>query len=124
MKFQADLPQGLNVVTALDPGGVRAAGRLWTGSLVLPWQGEARSWDVAGFEALGEAHFEALAALGPELVIFGSGARLRFPRPAWLRPLIERRIGLETMDTAAACRTYNVLRSEDRAVVAALLIGG
>jgi uncharacterized protein len=55
-------------------------------------------------------------------VIFGSGARLRFAPPAWLRALIERRIGVETMDTAAACRTYNVLVSEGRAVVAALLV--
>ena len=58
----------------------------------------------------------------PELVIFGSGARLRFPAPGLLRDLIERRIGVETMDTAAACRTYNVLASEGRSVVAALLL--
>ena len=56
------------------------------------------------------------------LVLFGSGRRLRFPRPEWLRPLIERRIGVETMDTAAACRTYNVLGGEGRLVVAALLL--
>jgi uncharacterized protein len=55
-------------------------------------------------------------------VLFGSGPRLRFPPAAWLRPLIGRRIGIETMDTAAACRTYNVLASEQRSVVAALLI--
>ena len=61
------------------------------------------------------------AALSPELVIFGSGSRLRFPKPALLQPLMTRRIGFETMDTAAACRTYNVLLAEGRAVVAALL---
>jgi len=55
-------------------------------------------------------------------VIFGSGSRIRFPQPAWLAPLIERRIGLETMDTQAACRTYNILSGEGRKVVAALLI--
>jgi hypothetical protein len=65
----------------------------------------------------------AFQALPPhELVIFGSGSRIRFAAPAVLRPLIERGIGIETMDTAAACRTYNVLASEGRAVVAALLI--
>ena len=63
-----------------------------------------------------------MLALAPELVIFGSGQRLRFVAPALLRPLIERRVGVETMDTAAACRTYNVLASEGRAVVAALLL--
>jgi uncharacterized protein len=55
------------------------------------------------------------------LVIFGSGAQLRFPRPLWLAPLIQMGIGVETMDTPAACRTYNVLASEGRRVVAALL---
>jgi len=60
-------------------------------------------------------------ALAPELVIFGSGSRLRFPKPVLLQPLMARRIGFETMDTAAACRTYNVLLAEGRAVVAALL---
>ncbi|HPR46050.1 MAG TPA: MTH938/NDUFAF3 family protein, partial [Ottowia sp.] len=53
---------------------------------------------------------------------FGSGTRLRFPRPAWLRPLIEAGIGVETMDTAAACRTWNILTGEGRRVLAALLV--
>jgi uncharacterized protein len=60
-------------------------------------------------------------ALSPELIFFGSGARLRFPKPAILKALMARRIGFETMDTPAACRTYNVLLAEGRAVVAALL---
>jgi uncharacterized protein len=54
--------------------------------------------------------------------IFGSGLRLRFPQAAWLQGLIERRIGIETMDTQAACRTYNILAGEGRNVAAALLI--
>ena len=70
---------------------------------------------------LAEAHFAAIAELAPELVILGSGPRIRFVRPALLKPLIERRIGVETMDTAAACRTYNVLLAEGRSVVAALV---
>ncbi len=63
-----------------------------------------------------------MLAHAPELVIFGSGERIRFVAPALLRPLIERGIGVETMDTGAACRTYNVLASEGRTVVAALLL--
>ena len=53
-----------------------------------------------------------------------SGPRIRFAAPALLRPLIDARIGFETMDTAAACRTYNVLLAEGRSVVAALLFAG
>ena len=63
-----------------------------------------------------------LAELDPELVIFGSGVRLRFPRPEWLLDLMARRIGVETMDTAAACRTYNILAGEGRNVIVALLL--
>ena len=63
-----------------------------------------------------------LATLEAELVILGSGTRNRFPPPAWLAPLMARRLGLETMDTAAACRTYNILAGEGRNVVAALIL--
>ena len=58
----------------------------------------------------------------PELVVFGSGSKLRFAPPALLRGLMARRIGVETMDTQAACRTYNILASEGRNVVAALIL--
>ena len=65
---------------------------------------------------------DALRALeGAELVILGTGPRLRFAPPALLQPLMKRRIGVETMDTAAACRTYNVLLAEGRRIGAALL---
>ena len=67
-------------------------------------------------------NFESLLAMQPELVIFGSGERLRFAAPALMASLFERRIGVETMDTAAACRTFNVLAGERRRVVAALLV--
>jgi uncharacterized protein len=64
-----------------------------------------------------------LADLKPELVVFGSGPRIRFAKPALMRPLIDARIGIETMDSPAACRTYNVLLAEGRSVIAALLFG-
>jgi uncharacterized protein len=122
MKFQPDTPEGVNVITRHEPGRVWVGGTPFDSSLVLPWSGEVLPWQAADFEALGATHFDRLLALAPEVVIFGSGQRLRFPPPAWLRGLMERRIGVETMDTAAACRTYNVLVSERRAVVAALLV--
>ena len=121
MKLQADRIAGQNAIARHGPEGVFVNGIEHTRSVVVPWQGELRAWPVEGFDRLTAEHFAALADLGPELVIFGSGARLRFPAAALLRPLIERRIGIETMDTAAACRTYNVLLAEGRSVVAALL---
>ena len=123
MKFQPDSLPGTNVLTRHEAGRVWVGSQPFAHSVVVPWQGEVRAWPLARFDALDAAHFEPLAAMGAAVVIFGSGARLRFPAPALLRTLIQRGIGVETMDTAAACRTYNVLASEGRAVVAALLVG-
>lgn len=121
MKLQADRIEGQNAIARHGPGGVLVNGTEHRHSVIVPSSGAVEAWAVDTFEALTTAHFERLAALEPELVIFGSGARLRFVRPPLIRSLIERRIGIETMDTAAACRTYNVLLAEGRSVVAALL---
>ncbi len=121
MKMQADRPEGSNAITRHAPEGVIVAGVEHRSSVLVPWRGEVVPWAVPGFEALDESSFEPLLALAPELVIFGSGSRLRFPHPAVLKALMARRIGFETMDTPAACRTYNVLLAEGRAVVAALI---
>ncbi len=89
----------------------------------MPWRGEVVAWPRSRVEELQREDFDALLALKPELVIFGSGRTLRFVHPSITRGLIEARIGIECMDTAAACRTYNVLVSEGRRAVAALIIG-
>lgn len=122
MKFQPDTLAGVNTITRHDPGQLWVGPQAFAHSVVVPWQGAVLDWALPRFDALTLAHVEQVLALKPELVIFGSGARLRFPPPALLRPLIEARVGFETMDTAAACRTYNVLVSEKRSVVAALVI--
>lgn len=122
MKFQPDSAEGVNAVTRQEPGRIWVGPALFEASILLPWKGDVRHWDADSMDALTPEHFAQIVALKPEVVIFGSGARLRFPRPALLRALIEARIGVETMDTAAACRTYNVLVSERRSAVAALLV--
>jgi uncharacterized protein len=124
VKLQPDRIEGVNAVTAIAPGLVRINTQAYTRSLVLPWRGDVMAWPCDAFEQLRAEHFEQLLTLAPELVIFGSGERLRFAAPALMRALIERRIGVETMDTGAACRTYNVLAAEGRSVLAALLIEG
>src|SRR5438067_10992956 len=117
MKLQADRIEGRNAIARHGPDGVIVNGAEYRESVIVPWTGAVQPWRIDRFDALTEAHFEALAAFGPELVIFGSGPRLRFVRPGLLKALIGRRIGIETMDTAAACRTYNVLLAEGRSVV-------
>jgi uncharacterized protein len=121
MKMRADRIEGRNAIARHGPEGVIVNGIEHTESVLVPWQGDIVAWHADSFESLTAEHFARVAALGPELVVFGSGARLRFPVAMLLRPLIDAGIGIETMDTAAACRTYNVLIAEGRTVVAALL---
>ena len=121
MKLQAARLEGQNAIARHGSDGVLVNGVEHRRSVVVPWTGAVAPWPVERFEALTQSHFAQLLALAPELVIFGSGAKIRFVPPALLKPLIERRVGVETMDTAAACRTYNVLLAEGRSVVAALL---
>jgi uncharacterized protein len=121
MKMRADRMEGQNAIARHGPEGVLVNGVEYTESVVVPWAGTVVPWHANGFDELTADHFARLAALKPELVIFGSGRRIRFLAPALLRPLIDARIGVETMDTAAACRTYNVLLAESRSVVAALV---
>jgi uncharacterized protein len=121
VKFQPDTLAGVNMISRHEPGRIWVGSTLLTGNLVVPWVGTVQPWSATHFEGLGADDFEQIARLQPEVVIFGSGPRLRFPPAAWLRPLIERGIGVETMDNAAACRTYNVLASEQRSVVVGLL---
>ena len=122
MKFQPDSAEGVNVITRHEPGRIWVNATEWRSSVLVPWRGDPVAWQAGSLQDLSEAHFAGLLSLQPELVIFGSGAALRFVSAALQRPLIERRIGVETMDTAAACRTFNVLASEGRNVAAALLI--
>jgi len=122
LKFQPDRAEGVNIITRHDALSIWVGSSCFNDSLLVPSQGSVLTWPPREIGQLTAAHFEQALALEPELVIFGSGARLRFVSPALHRCLIERRIGIETMDTAAACRTYNVLASEGRKVLAALLL--
>ncbi|NBT53722.1 MAG: hypothetical protein EBT05_02265 [Betaproteobacteria bacterium] len=121
MKIQPDFIS-VQSISAYGLGWIGVAGEKIVHSLVLGSRGERLDWNCQSFDELGVAHFAQLADLGPELVIFGSGQRLRFPQAAWLRPLIEQGVGVETMDTQAACRTYNILAGEGRHVIVALLL--
>jgi uncharacterized protein len=121
MKFQpdkADVPS----ISGYGPGWVRVDADILAASVVIGSRGQRFDWGCTHWDALTPAHFEKLAQHAPELVIFGSGDRIRFPRTEWLKDLYARQIGVETMDTAAACRTYNILASEGRDVLLALLI--
>ena len=121
MKLQPDKAD-VQILTAHGPGWVAINGERVAHSVVVGSREQRQAWDCERFEDLGAPHFALLADMRPEVVIFGSGQRIRFPRPAWIEPLVRQGVGVETMDTAAACRTYNILAGEGRHVVVALLI--
>ena len=121
MKFQPDTPDG-QTIRAYGPGWVNVNGDRLGASVVIGSKGQRFDWNCTQFDLLTHSHFAILADASPELVIFGSGDRLRFPKPEWLTSLYAQRIGIETMDTAAACRTYNILAGEGRNVLLALLL--
>lgn len=121
MKLQPD-KFDVQTISGYGTGWVGVNGEKIHHSVVIGSKGQRLDWQVSQFEDLTEAHFKQLADMDTELVIFGSGTRLRFPPPAWLQALMAQRVGLETMDTPAACRTYNILAGEGRSVVAALLM--
>jgi uncharacterized protein len=121
MKFHLQAP-ATNVVTASGPGWVRVGQTEHRGNLVLLPDAVIEGWAPAGFAALTESDFASLLAHAPELVLLGTGARQRFPHPQLLRALSAAHVGVESMDTRAACRTFNILVAEGRRVAAALVL--
>ncbi len=92
-----------------------------SGSFIVSPRHLLRHWPPASISDLQAEHFEAIIELQPELVLLGTGTQLTFPPPQLLATLHRQRIGVEIMDTAAACRTYNILMAEGRFVVAGLM---
>jgi uncharacterized protein len=120
MKFHLAAPSG-NVVTGFGPGWVRVGTQEYRSNIVLT-PDSVVEWPNSGFDALTEADFAGWLAHAPEIVLLGTGSRLRFPHPRLTRAIPEAGVGLEVMDTPAACRTFNILAGEGRKVVAALIV--
>ena len=122
MKLHSSVTNGLLSITSYDAGHIAVNGRRLTKSFLLTPQRLIEDWPPASFDELTATDLLAAAMLDCPIVLLGTGARQRFPAPALLRPLIERRVGVEVMDSHAACRTYNILMAEGRDVAAALII--
>ncbi len=122
VKFHLANAAGLNVFTGYGEGYVAINGARCESSVVVLPERIINPWDAAGFDALAPAHFEFLSQLGVEVILLGTGPRLRFPSPALQSIVLRSRIGLEVMDASAACRTYNILATEGRKVAAAILL--
>lgn len=121
MKLHLAHPAGLNIFSAYGDGYVVVnQERHETNLIVLPDR-VISNWSQATVATLAEADMTQLLGLGVEIILLGTGQRLRFPAGPLMRPFAPAGIGLEVMDLQAACRTYNILASEGRSVAAALL---
>jgi uncharacterized protein len=129
-----DLPGETNVKIDLDAGAhdarrisayrsgeITIGGVAYRTSILVGSDGGIEPWPPRAFGDLAETHFETIAIREPEIVLLGTGARVLFPAAALLAPCFRRGIGVEVMDTGAACRSFNFLLGEGRRVIAALL---
>jgi len=121
MKFHLSTAEG-NVFTGHGAGFVRLGSVEYRDNLLVTSERVVTGWAAGGFDTLTEEDFAALAALEPEVALLGTGASLRFPHPRLTRALTDAGIGLEVMDTAAVCRTFNILAAEGRKVAAGVLL--
>lgn len=121
MKFHLATSTG-NLVTGTGPGWIRIGAVQYRENLVLTPAQLRTGWAPGGFDILTDTDFAQLLETSPAVVLFGTGRSLRFPHPRLTHALMNAHVGLEVMDTAAACRTFNILATEGREVTAALLL--
>lgn len=122
MKFAEDDPSEGYFITAYDSASIQVNGKNFSGPLVITQDVLITDWAPESIHTLQPAHIEEIIELKPELVLLGTGHKLIFPEIKTYAGLIELGIGVEIMDTGAACRTYNILSGEGRRVVAGLII--
>lgn len=122
MKFAQDSQDEGYVITAYDDDSVSVNGKAFSQSLIITSSQLDENWDIAGIELLTAVHVDRVLSYQPELIIIGTGNKLIFPAVEVYSAIIKLGIGVDFMDTRAACRTYNILMSEGRDVVAGLIL--
>lgn len=122
MKIEREVAQGKNLFTGYGEGYVEVNRARHSQSLVVSGESLVTDWPARSVDELSADHLAAIIELKPEILLLGTGKQFRFPEPARLAPLYKAGIGVEVMDTPAACRTYNILLGEGRNVVAALIV--
>ncbi|WP_424946544.1 Mth938-like domain-containing protein [Candidatus Spongiihabitans sp.] len=125
MKLVLNQPEQLQIIRACEKIGhryqIRIGDTLYQESIILTPQ-KLEMWPISQVSDLKNEDFVHFANLGAEVLILGTGATMVFPDPVITQALMAKGIGMEVMDTAAACRTYNILLSDGRSVVAGLML--
>ena len=121
MKLHLSRSANTYLITGYASDHIQVNGMRHEASLVVLPDEVITGW-ANHLSQLSQAHFETLVLRAPEIILLGTGKTLRFPSPALYAGLLKANIGVEVMDTAAACRTYNILAAEGRRVAAALIL--
>ncbi len=116
------VPEGRQIIESYGDDGFSISGERYPGSVIV-WPEGVADWAVSGIGAAAIETLDAMFAAEPpiEILLIGSGATFEMAPAALRSALGARRVSIESMDTGAACRTYNVLMAEDRRVAAALI---
>jgi uncharacterized protein len=122
MKLHSSNTEKYQTVTGYDQSGVEINAKRYDYSVLVMPETPPRPWNVTRFEDLTAEHFEEIAADKPDVVVLGTGERQRFVHPRLIAGLSKQHVGVESMDSHAACRTYNILMGEGRKVTLALII--
>jgi uncharacterized protein len=122
MKMSLDGAEGTYRIQGYADGEIRINDVRYNRSLLVTPDTLVTEWGPASVEAARTSDFAAVHELDPEVILLGTGIHQTFPSRELMLSVMETGVGLEVMDTASACRTYNVLMSEGRRVVAALII--
>jgi uncharacterized protein len=122
MKFAEADSTGGHLILGYEPGRIVIDGRSYRDALIVSPEHIVTGWGPTSATDLAAKHFDALVELDPQVVILGTGDRQVFPDPEAYLPVMQRGLGIEIMDTGAACRTYNILMSEGRRVAAGLIV--
>jgi uncharacterized protein len=122
MKLHLAATGDQNQFTAYGNGYVAVNNQRYERSLVVTPQLIHDAWSVTSIDSMSADALNFLLTLKPEILLLGTGATHRFPVPAFMREFARAQIGVESMDTAAACRTFNILMAEGRNVIAAIIV--
>ena len=122
MKLSEEYTTGTYIIRSYADNKVEVNNESYEQSLVISNNRLITDWGIEAIDQLTHAHWQALIERKPEVILMGTGAKLVFPHPSTYAPAIEQGIGVEFMDSGAACRTYNILLSEDRFVIAGIIL--
>ena len=122
MKLHLNTEQGSNLITGYRSGEVKINHQSYQQNVIVTPQQISLDWPIKAVTDIQNQHLSALIDFQPEIIIIGCGEQHHIIHPKLTVPLIQANIAIESMTTAAACRTYNILMAEGRKVLAALLV--